>query len=1285
MSNGDGGAPIRSALVREMNLFLLPLGEAMASEQYRDVFLRKMGWDPTKIPVTELPEAVQSLFNAVRKLENLASDQPETMGDYLEVIETVGAVFRAIKTFQESIEFLGSLDEDDLELFMADLVNTLLTTYLENRHPAVYDVALLLTVIEQTEGAEGTVVKGPDGGVVRNHGPNDRFAGDKVGDLLSEPGPTLSKAYFGSGGLDSVEAGRSGMRELLPRSARLVNRFGLDVAVNDAQSGLNTPPGWLTNSPACSGTPIGSLILEATPLANVDFQTFCFFQYDKSEGQPTALLVPATVGTFAGPLGGGWQYNIEASAAAGGLCLTPEDISTKGGATASLQTTVGKYGQASGSGSGSSGSGSRPAYVIGGKKSTRLELGTVSFSGGTELATGSKPGGDVLAKAEDSALVLSPDDAGNFLQQILPDEEIRVDFDLGVGWSTAKGVYVVGGGGVEVTLPIHKSVFGVVTVETVEIGIRFGDRTDAALTVDLGITPTLTIGPIAATVRGLGLSTDFTFPKQGTGNLGPADADFGFKPPDGVGLGVSAGPVTGEGFLGFEPEKHRYSGALRLEIHDYAITVVGLLKTKLPGGEEGYSLLLLVTGELPPIDLGFGFKLTGIGGLLGVHRNMKTKPLQTAVRTGNLNSVLFPQNVVENAQQIITDLRTIFPVKKDIHVFGPMAKFAWGTSSMITMDVGIVLSIPTWKIAILGKIRMALPDPDQAIVDLKLGVIGVLDIPNKKVAIDASLYDSRIAVFTVAGDMALRSSWGEKSSFMLSLGGFHPRYSPPKSFPKLDRIQASLSKSGGGASARIELSAYLAVTPNTFQVGAGVLLDASAGPAHVHGELSFDALFHFDPFSFVIDYLAKLLVEIKKFKLGIEVDGTLKGPKPMRIKGKVKINVALLTVKTRIDVSIGSKPDKQQLETARVFPQLTDALSRSQNWDATRPEGNAAPVSLRNPTTGDSSAGGQGGQQGGGSGGAPPVLVHPLGTVSVRQTVVPLDVDIEKFGNAKPRNTRFAIDSFELAGTKLPGLEPLREEFAPARFHKMSDSEKLNSEAFEKLPAGRRFRNDRYFYAGENQGSVDPAKSVFRTATMAYESTVIDEANDVHGRTPNLNDEYRTLSATVSTELLKTGAVATSDARTTGSDRYRSDGGSAGRHSGGEQAVSVSDTGYVVVHAGSLNHVEMGSFADADNPIAGTTQVEARQAKRAYVEAGHASADDLRVVASHEVRSWVVVAGSSNSRVDMGNASVSNPKKGVRKSEAREAMETFRDSGQAPAGTMRVVPVHAVGTQSGGS
>ena len=85
----------------------------------------------------------------------------------------------------------------------------------------------------------------------------------------------------------------------------------------------------------------------------------------------------------------------------------------------------------------------------------------------------------------------------------------------------------------------------------------------------------------------------------------------------------------------------------------------------MPDGSQGFSLLIIITAEFGPgIQLGFGFTLIGVGGLLGLNRTMRLEPLVEGVRTGAINSIMFPRDVVANAPRIISDLRTFFPPQR---------------------------------------------------------------------------------------------------------------------------------------------------------------------------------------------------------------------------------------------------------------------------------------------------------------------------------------------------------------------------------------------------------------------------------------------------------------------------------------------------------------------------------------------------------------------------------------------------------------------------------------------
>ena len=84
----------------------------------------------------------------------------------------------------------------------------------------------------------------------------------------------------------------------------------------------------------------------------------------------------------------------------------------------------------------------------------------------------------------------------------------------------------------------------------------------------------------------------------------------------------------------------------------------------MPDGSPGFSLLIIITAEFGTgIQLGFGFTLLGVGGLLGLNRTMRLQPLMEGVRTGAIDSVMFPRDVVANAPRIISDLRDVLPAR----------------------------------------------------------------------------------------------------------------------------------------------------------------------------------------------------------------------------------------------------------------------------------------------------------------------------------------------------------------------------------------------------------------------------------------------------------------------------------------------------------------------------------------------------------------------------------------------------------------------------------------------
>ena len=366
----------------------------------------------------------------------------------------------------------------------------------------------------------------------------------------------------------------------------------------------------------------------------------------------------------------------------------------------------------------------------------------------------------------------------------------------------------------------------------------------------------------------------------------------------------------------------------------------------MPDGSQGFSLLIIITAEFGTgIQLGFGFVLLGVGGLLGLNRTMRLQPLAEGVRSGAVNGIMFPHDVVANAPRIISDLRNFFPPQEGVFLVGPMAKLGWGTPALITLSLGIIIEIPPGNIAILGVLRVALPTDDAAVLVLQVNFIGALEFDKKRVWFFASLFDSRVVFLTIEGEMGLLVAFGDDANFVVSVGGFHPRFSPPPlPFPTPRRVAVSLINTDV---ARVRIEGYFAVTSNTVQFGASVEVFFGLDEISVQGHLSFDALFQFSPFHFIIEISASFSVNV--FGIGlfsVSVSGSLEGPARWRARGTGEISILFFSISVDFDESWGESRDTTQ-PPVEILPLFKAELQKPDTWRALPPASNALGVSLR--------------------------------------------------------------------------------------------------------------------------------------------------------------------------------------------------------------------------------------------------------------------------------------------------------------------------------------------------
>jgi hypothetical protein len=915
------------------------------------------------------------------------------LGAIADVIDAISALEPAMDAAVASAGGLTPAQrtflETEAEALPGRLLEWMLLEYLENKSAAVYTALTLLGLVD--DSIEPGVADDPTRPPLRRRA----LFLDRIVTMLTAPEDYLKAAFkFGEASFDAMEL-------FVPLASYLQS---LDLAVD-----IITPP---------SGPPV----LEAYVVR---------LSTDPSINPPafTAdLRIPATQDvTFTLPLGNLWSLTFTAAArfdaGIGAVIRYPLELTiTPPSGSIAIDLNLGLQAE----------NPAGPMILLGETGGSRLELQRFTAGLGVSGTAGIGQPVSIEPRArlelEGGRLVIDFSNADGFIGAIAGGFGIDSNMDLAALWSPSTGLQIEGSGGIEIAVPTHISL-GPIEIITLYLRVSIADDGgNISIPIELSGAISANLGPLQAAVDRIGLIARMTFPPDG-GNLGPIDLGFEFKPPNGIGLSIDAGVVRGGGYLYIDTERGEYAGVLELDIAEIvSVKAIGLITTRMPDGSEGFSLLIVITAEFGTgIQLGFGFTLLGVGGILGLHRTMNLPALVEGVRTNAIASVMFPQDVVANAQRIISDLKAFFPPQQGIFVIGPMAKIGWGTPTLVSLSLGIVIEIPG-NIAILGILRVALPADDVAVIVLQVNFLGAIEFDKQRVYFFAAIYDSRILFLTIEGEMALLAAFGGDAVFVLSVGGFHPDFDPPAMpVPVPKRIAVSIVDLDW---AMIRVEGYFAVTSNTAQFGARLDLRFGFDDFGITGYLAFDALFIFSPFSFIVAISGSVSLRVFGFDVfTIRLSLMLSGPTPWRARGSGSLSLLFWEIEVDFDETFGDDEDTS-LPGVDVLPLLAAEYDKLENWRTLLPA-NASPlVSLRqlDPLVDT-------------------LVLHPVGTLQVTQRLVPLDQSITKLGNAKAQDVKklaLEVDTSELARKG-----DVVESFAPAQFNDLKDAERLSRKSFE--------------------------------------------------------------------------------------------------------------------------------------------------------------------------------------------------------------------------------------------
>ena len=1042
--SGRTGTGSLGALATMLARAMAPLDDAFRDITAFRSLMFTLGWNARSLPPAYLDVANAALA-ATSALEAL-SDDP-SLAEITALIERAGDVYRSVRGLTEAPSGV------DAEAFLAEigerLIEYLLVEDLHRWAPKWFSLLESFGVIwfEHFAATDTRPL------FTRVH-----VDWDQIPAIGADPASILTRVYgWGTPAFDFAH-----LAELV---SELVNRLGVPTTVDRLGSDLATAlQSGAISPPARVARRALTLVLFDTRVGDAVDEVGVMLaelppEGDTLPGMIAQLLVPNGV-TDTVALGNGWTFQLRAGT----------DLAQQLGVVIRPNATFVRYPFAPGQQLPSAGfgislgyAGTGPTLLFGQPGHIRLELASAQV--GVEVDT---IAGDlevaVSAGTSGLALVLVASDLDGFLGSLIGGGETRIAVPFTLAWSSRTGLSFIAGAGFAASLYPHADL-GVIRFDRVDLAMRFvaGAGVPPEVDVRAAVAFSGSLGPVAFSVDRIGVELAATLTD---GNAGPFGLALNPVWPSGLGLSVAAGPINGGGFVSYDAGTGRYAGLLHLAVFDVTVTAIGILDTLDAGGHAlpppGYSFLLVVSVDFPPIQLGLGFTLNGVGGLAALHRRLDATALVAAVRQGGLDAVLFDADPVKDAPTIIANLSSIFPITMGRHVFGPMAIIGWGTPPLIRIELAVVVEVPApVTLALLGQASVVLPDDAAPIVSLHVDVIGVYDAGKQRLAVDATLRDSRVAAFVLAGDLALRADFGDSSTFVLAVGGFNPHFAAPAGFPALRPVSVAL---GQQDNPRVSIEGYLAITANSRQFGAKAELYAAAGGFNVHGWLSFDALLQMHPFSFEFDFSIGMALNHGTSQIaGVTVNGTLTGPNPFHVTGSASLSLLFFDISVPFDATFGDRTPAPDLPPADPWPLLHDAIALATNWagDAT----GFPSVSLaRAPDT------------------SGPTLLHPAGTASLRQHVVPLNRPLDHFGQFPITGpARFEVTTVLIDGDPM-STTPVTDHFAPGDFENLSATDQISRDSFEEMTAGVRL----------NAATTSAPASTLKLASVEYETKIVD-------------------------------------------------------------------------------------------------------------------------------------------------------------------------------------------------
>ena len=376
---------------------------------------------------------------------------------------------------------------------------------------------------------------------------------------------------------------------------------------------------------------------------------------------------------------------------------------------------------------------------------------------------------------------------------------------------------------------------------------------------------------------------------------------FGFQ---GLGITYESGPLLISGFLVHREkqgeENEAYEGMIKVQFHKLQLMAFGAYSTTKSGKTSLFVFLLLKY----PIGGPPAFFVTGLAAAFGINRRLVIPDVKEVPRypliamvTGNKKEY----SITEAQEQ----LRTYIHEADGEYFIAAGVEF----TSFEIMKSFVLVSVVFGKkfiLSLLGISEIRYPNTGKAFIFVQLAIKAQIAPDDGIFSLEAVLTSES---YLFSRDCRLRGGFAfylwtkgaNKGDFVITLGGYHPRFVKPAHYPSIDRIGVQWN-----IASHLSLTgeAYFAVTSSAIMAGGRLELVYQNGKLRAWLKVQADFLIQWAPFAYDIymgvsigvSYEFKLLfIRIKlKVELGAEVH--LYGPE---FAGEVRVSWHIISFTIR--------------------------------------------------------------------------------------------------------------------------------------------------------------------------------------------------------------------------------------------------------------------------------------------------------------------------------------------------------------------------------------------------